>query len=70
MEVIFAGSYLLSGGHECVLVKWQMNSLRKDFLPRLGAPLTHIVSSKDSTLSAICHDDNGNCRWNSLWFVF
>ncbi|WAQ94720.1 WDR75-like protein [Mya arenaria] len=36
------GSYLLSGGHECVLVKWHQDSNYKDFLPRLGAPINHL----------------------------
>ncbi|KAK7110343.1 WD repeat-containing protein 75-like [Littorina saxatilis] len=52
------GSYLLSGGHECVLVKWQMNSENKDFLPRLGTPLHSITSSPDGTLYVTSHTDN------------
>ena len=36
-----------------------MGSLRKDFLPRLGSAITQIVSSKDATLAATCHADNG-----------
>ncbi|KAL3831907.1 hypothetical protein ACJMK2_023601 [Sinanodonta woodiana] len=52
------GSYLLSGGHECVLVKWQYNSTQKDFKPRLGAPINHVNCSRDNTMYAVCHDDN------------
>ncbi|XP_053374585.1 WD repeat-containing protein 75-like [Mercenaria mercenaria] len=52
------GSYLLSGGHECVLVKWHHDSGYKDYLPRLGAPLNHIVCSSDNLLYATCYDDN------------
>ncbi|OWF35767.1 WD repeat-containing protein 75-like [Mizuhopecten yessoensis] len=52
------GSYLLSGGHECVLVKWQYNSEYRDFRPRLGAPLTHVAISPDNLLYATSHDDN------------
>jgi NET1-associated nuclear protein 1 (U3 small nucleolar RNA-associated protein 17) len=53
------GSHLLSGGHECVLVKWLYKaSGQKDFKPRLGAPLGEIVCSTDNTLYAIRHLDN------------
>ena len=52
------GSFLLSGGHECVLVKWMYKTGQKDFLPRLGAPLSEIVSAKDNTLYAVQHSDN------------
>ncbi|XP_013389673.1 WD repeat-containing protein 75-like [Lingula anatina] len=52
------GSYFLSGGHECVLVKWQYNSHHKDFRPRLGAPIDHVICSHDNTLYATCHSDN------------
>lgn len=54
------GSFLLSGGHECVLVKWMYKTGSKDFLPRLGAPLSEITCSKDNTLYAIRHSDNSN----------
>lgn len=52
------GSYLLSGGHECVLVKWQYNSDQKDFLPRLGAPINRVTCSHDNMYYATCHTDN------------
>ncbi|XP_005091786.2 WD repeat-containing protein 75 [Aplysia californica] len=53
------GSNLLSGGHECVLVKWQMsNTNLKDFKPRMGAPLTKILCSPDGTFYATEHSDN------------
>ncbi|CAC5376728.1 NAN1 [Mytilus coruscus] len=52
------GSYLLSGGHECVLVKWQYNSHQKDFLPRLGAPINRVTCSHDNLYYATCHTDN------------
>ena len=52
------GSFLLSGGHECVLVKWMYKTGSKDFLPRLGAPLNEIICSKDNTLYALNHSDN------------
>ena len=47
---------LLSGGHESTLVIWGKDS--KDFLPRLGEPITHISTSSDGSLYATCHTDN------------
>ena len=53
-----SGSYMLSGGHECVLVKWRYNSPEKDTLPRLGAPIIGISCSSDNQYYATCHTDN------------
>ncbi|XP_064617903.1 WD repeat-containing protein 75-like [Liolophura sinensis] len=52
------GSYLLSGGHECVLVKWQYNSHHKELLPRMGAPIRFLTCSPDNTMYATAHADN------------
>ena len=52
------GSFLLSGGHECVLVKWMFKTAQKDFRPRLGAPLSELSCSTDNTLVATRHLDN------------
>lgn len=62
------GSFLLSGGHECVLVKWMYKTGQKDFLPRLGAPLKEIHCSKDNTLYAVHHLDNSKKRFKFLNF--
>ncbi|KIL71460.1 hypothetical protein M378DRAFT_188919 [Amanita muscaria Koide BX008] len=43
------GAYLLSGGEEAVLVIWQMPSGRKEFVPRLGAPINAVSVSKGSS---------------------
>jgi NET1-associated nuclear protein 1 (U3 small nucleolar RNA-associated protein 17) len=36
------GAYLLSGGAESVLVIWQLHTGKKEFVPRVGAPITTI----------------------------
>ncbi|KAG8810619.1 hypothetical protein FRC17_002857 [Serendipita sp. 399] len=36
------GAYLLSGGEESVLVIWQLHSGKKEFVPRVGAPIRTI----------------------------
>ena len=46
------------------MVRWQIESLTKDFLPRLGSPITHIVSSRDASLTATCQADNGTVAKN------
>ncbi len=40
------GAYLLSGGEEAVLVIWQLESGKKEFIPRIGAPINTIALSK------------------------
>jgi WD40 repeat protein len=59
------GSYLLSGGHECVLVKWLFRTGQKDFKPRLGAPIAEVANSTDNTLYVTRHSDNSK-QMNSL----
>lgn len=40
------GAYLLSGGEEAVLVIWQLHTGKKEFVPRVGAPIANIAVSK------------------------
>ncbi|XP_061579826.1 WD repeat-containing protein 75 [Cololabis saira] len=53
------GTNLLSGGVESVLVQWRYNQeSQRDFLPRLGAAITHIIVSPDGSLFCTSHSDN------------
>uniref|UniRef100_A0A8C4HZF7 WD repeat domain 75 n=1 Tax=Dicentrarchus labrax TaxID=13489 RepID=A0A8C4HZF7_DICLA len=53
------GTNLLSGGIESVLVQWRYNQeSQRDFLPRLGAAITHIAVSPDGALFCTSHSDN------------
>ncbi|KAF8665440.1 hypothetical protein AX16_000459 [Volvariella volvacea WC 439] len=36
------GAYLISGGEEAVLVIWQLHTGRKEFIPRVGAPISTV----------------------------
>ncbi|KAF8973504.1 WD40-repeat-containing domain protein [Flammula alnicola] len=42
------GAYLLSGGEESVLVIWQLHTGKKEFVPRLGAPINTVSISTSS----------------------
>jgi NET1-associated nuclear protein 1 (U3 small nucleolar RNA-associated protein 17) len=57
------GVYLLSGGHEGVLVIWQLETRAKNFLPHLGSEIRNISISADQ-LSYLLH-----LRENSLKIV-
>lgn len=37
------GAYLLSGGEESVLVIWQLHTGKREFIPRVGAPISNIA---------------------------
>ncbi|XP_019132148.1 WD repeat-containing protein 75 isoform X2 [Larimichthys crocea] len=53
------GTNLLSGGIESVLVQWRYNQEdQREFLPRLGAAITHITVSPDGSLFFTSHSDN------------
>ncbi len=38
------GSLLYSGGEENVLVIWDLKNAGRNYLPRLGAPISRIIS--------------------------
>lgn len=40
------GAYLLSGGEEAVLVIWQLHTGKKEFVPRVGAPISTVSLSR------------------------
>ena len=40
------GAYLLSGGEESVLVIWQIHSGKREFVPRVGAPINSVTVSQ------------------------
>ena len=43
------GAYLLSGGEEAVLVIWQLHTGKKEFVPRVGAPISTVSISRSRT---------------------
>ena len=49
---------MLSGGHECVLLKWTHVTGAFDTKPRLGSPICAIAVSPDGSFYATCHADN------------
>ena len=52
---------MLSGGYECVLVKWLTETTvnKPDTLPRLSAPIVNITCSLDNQHYAVSYIDNG-----------
>ncbi|KAK0731423.1 hypothetical protein B0H67DRAFT_597313 [Lasiosphaeris hirsuta] len=52
------GNYLISGGYEAVLVLWQLDTNKLDFLPHLSATIENIVVSPRGSSYAIHFDDN------------
>jgi len=40
------GAYLLSGGEESVLAIWQIHSGKREFVPRVGAPIDSVAVSR------------------------
>ncbi|KAL1958488.1 hypothetical protein VTO42DRAFT_4352 [Malbranchea cinnamomea] len=52
------GNYLISGGLETVLVLWQLDTGRKQFLPHLSSPICNLVVSPPGNAYAIKLGDN------------
>ncbi|EEP81316.1 predicted protein [Uncinocarpus reesii 1704] len=52
------GNYLISGGLETVLVLWQLDTGRKQFLPHLTSPICTVVVSPSGTSYAVKLADN------------
>ncbi|KAF3764550.1 hypothetical protein M406DRAFT_42104 [Cryphonectria parasitica EP155] len=54
------GNYLISGGSESVLVLWQLDTGKLDFLPHLAASIENIVVSPSGSSYAVHMDDNSS----------
>ncbi|KAI9794075.1 MAG: hypothetical protein M1816_006700 [Peltula sp. TS41687] len=52
------GNYIISGGLETVLVFWQLDTDKLDFLPHLSAPIENIVVAPTGTSYIIRLSDN------------
>ncbi|PYH30756.1 WD repeat protein [Aspergillus neoniger CBS 115656] len=52
------GNYIITGGHESVMVLWQLDTGRKQFLPHLSSPIGNIVISTSGNLYAVKLADN------------
>ncbi|KAK0657555.1 hypothetical protein B0T16DRAFT_386073 [Cercophora newfieldiana] len=52
------GNYLISGGYEQVLVLWQVDTSRVNFLPHLSGCIENIVVSPQGSSYAVHLDDN------------
>ncbi|KAL1963258.1 hypothetical protein VTN77DRAFT_8583 [Rasamsonia byssochlamydoides] len=52
------GNYVISGGKESVLVFWQLDSGRKQFLPHLSSPICSMAISPSGRLYAVKLADN------------
>ncbi|KAL2828118.1 WD40-repeat-containing domain protein [Aspergillus pseudoustus] len=52
------GNYLISGGHESVMVLWQLDTGRKQFLPHLSSPICNIIVSSSGNSYAVKLADN------------
>ncbi|KAL2808535.1 WD40-repeat-containing domain protein [Aspergillus granulosus] len=52
------GNYLISGGHESVMVLWQLDTGRKQFLPHLSSPICNIIVSSSGNSYAVKLSDN------------
>ncbi|KAL3457634.1 hypothetical protein BJX64DRAFT_280480 [Aspergillus heterothallicus] len=52
------GNYLISGGHESVMVLWQLDTGRKQFLPHLSSPICNIIVSSSGNSYGVKLADN------------
>ncbi|KAJ5969851.1 hypothetical protein N7501_006099 [Penicillium viridicatum] len=52
------GNYIISGGQESVMVLWQLDTGRKQFLPHLSSPICNIVVSTSGSSYVVKLADN------------
>ncbi|XP_065666556.1 WD repeat-containing protein 75 isoform X2 [Hydra vulgaris] len=59
-DVLFMndGFYIVSGGNEGVLVIWQLENHKKNYLPRVGGSILHLFQSNDSQHLGFAIDSN------------
>ncbi|KAF7726185.1 WD repeat-containing protein 75 [Apophysomyces ossiformis] len=66
LKFLADGAYLLSGGEEAVLVIWQLETLHKQYLPRMGGPITSINVSPNHKYYCLGLADNSIRLVNSI----
>ncbi|KAI9923452.1 hypothetical protein MW887_009313 [Aspergillus wentii] len=52
------GNYVISGGHESVMVLWQLDTGRKQYLPHLSSPICNIIVSPTGNSYVVKLADN------------
>ncbi|KAJ5128434.1 hypothetical protein N7526_006600 [Penicillium atrosanguineum] len=52
------GNYIISGGQESVLVLWQLDTGRKQFLPHLSSPICNVIVSPSGNSYVVKLADN------------
>ncbi|POM65988.1 WD40 repeat-like protein [Phytophthora palmivora] len=60
------GQFLLSGGEECVLVSWQLETGRRAYLPRLPASVEVIAPRQDGGVYVVGLADNVLFQYNPV----
>ncbi|KAL3663353.1 hypothetical protein V7S43_011759 [Phytophthora oleae] len=60
------GQFLMSGGDECVLVSWHLESGRRAYLPRLPASVEVIAARQDGGVYAVALADNVLFQYNPV----
>lgn len=60
------GAFVLSGGDECVLVTWHMESGRRSYLPRRSAPLAAIATRANGGGYAVALSDHVLFQYNHV----
>ncbi|CEG49669.1 WD40 repeat protein [Plasmopara halstedii] len=60
------GQFLLSGGEECVLVSWHLETGRRAYLPRLPAAVETIAPRPDGGVYAVSLADNVLFQYNPV----
>ncbi|GMF36533.1 unnamed protein product [Phytophthora fragariaefolia] len=60
------GQFLLSGGEECVLVSWHLESGRRAYLPRLPAAVEAIAPRRDAAVYVVALADSVLFQYNSV----
>lgn len=60
------GKFLVSGGEECVLVSWHLESGRRAYLPRLSAPLSLIATRAEGAGYAVALEDHMLFQYNHI----
>uniref|UniRef100_A0AAV1UZS4 WD repeat-containing protein 75 second beta-propeller domain-containing protein n=1 Tax=Peronospora matthiolae TaxID=2874970 RepID=A0AAV1UZS4_9STRA len=60
------GQHLLSGGEECVLVTWQLETGRRSYLPRLPASVEVIAPKKEGGVYVVGLADNVVFQYNPV----
>lgn len=69
-DIHMSANFIYSAGSEGVLVRWDLESEERQFLPRLGMPIKQLAVAHNEKYVVCAHTDNSGCHLELIIGLF